>query len=613
MRWKIGLVLSLLPAIAVAQVMPTLTGSASFTLALPYLEYLAPGSTTRNGFAVNLKTTNLTTYTLDASSVKTQTAFSNAANAPQVSISGTQFLLTIPYLSYTGAGVDHAYSVTLTSADLLTYSLDIASLKELTVLAAPSTVAVTNLSTRTVGTTAFSSSTKLSVSWKAPTGYTPNHYRIYASESIGNTNLSTTALASDTSATLTGLKSATTYAVVVKACKDSACEQAGTAAAASGKTSEEVWQVQGQGAGGIGHTWNAAQEIVSDSNTKAWAFAYGTGAGTALEGTTRLFYDPDFSDKAQKGVKIGYTTSAATTAPSTVSSFTPATGYGLRFVTGTNNYEIATSQPVPLSAAMGGKIRLFFEFGYTGPGGKVGIYYIDSQDGYTGLDYNKGSATVCSTDAEFAVGGNCAPTLAVGSGAQGSTGIDTARQFKIGYPVLTDWRWNGDPGTFMAFSMNFASGVCSAQQGGGVGYAQWDGSKWVVSNTSGCPKYWNNMQAPVPVHLGGAKYKMYYGYSDLKIVDPTCTAQNIPGTKKILYADGAVSGNASTVEFEDWEDKTYERDMTFLWQDGTEMDSCNERKMDDFVVYMPTFSTEFQVMYMVNADSWLGMAVLLNP
>jgi len=115
------------------------------------------------------------------------------------------------------------------------------------------------------------------------------------------------------------------------------------------------------------------------------------------------------------------------------------------------------------------------------------------------------------------------------------------------------------------------------------------------------------------VHLGGAKYKMYYGYSDLRIVDPTCTAQNIPGTKKILYADGAVSGSASSVEFEDWEDKTYERDMTFLWPDGTTMDACNEKKMDDFTVFMPTFSTDYQVMYMVNGESWLGMAVLQNP
>jgi len=608
MNRKIALGLWLVPAMAVAQVMPTLSGTAPFTLALPYLEYLTPGNSTRTGFAANLKTADLVTYTLDVASLKSQTAFSNAVNAPQVSVSGTKFLLTIPYLSFSSGGSDQAYAVTLTSTDLLTYLLDVASLKGLATVAAPSAVAVANRDTATVGATTFSSSTKLVVSWTAPTGYTPNHYRIFASESIGNTNVSTTALASDTSATLTGLKSSTTYAVAVKACKDSACEQAGTAAAASGKTSEEVWRVQGMGIGGVGHTWSEAQEVVSDSNTKAWAFAYGPGAGSGLEGTARLYYDPDFSDPAQKGVKIAATTAVATTVPLTVNSFTAASGYGLRFLP-TSNYEIATSQPVPLSASMGGKIRLFFEFGYKAPGNKIGVYYLDSQDGYTGLDYNKGSATVCSTDAEFAAGGNCAPTRAVGD----SSGIDTARQFKIGYPVLTDWRWNGDPGTFMTFSMNTANGACSTNSAG-VGYAQWDGSKWVVSNTSGCPKYWEHMQAPVPVHLGGAKYKMYYGRTELSDrSDATCTAQNIPGTKKILYADGAVSGVAGTVEFEDWEDKSYERDMTFLWPDGTAMDACNEKKIDDFVVYMPTFSTEYQVMYMVNADSWLGMAVLLNP
>ena len=160
-----------------------------------------------------------------------------------------------------------------------------------------------NTSAKTVGSTTFSSSTKLTASWKAPTGYVPDHYRIYASETIGNTNVSFTALATDTSATLTGLKSGTLYSIVVKACKDKDCLESGTATAVTGKTSEEVWQVQG-----TGHTWNTATEIVSDSNTKAWAFAYGPGAGTGLEGTARLYYDPDFSDPNQKGVKtVSYT------------------------------------------------------------------------------------------------------------------------------------------------------------------------------------------------------------------------------------------------------------------------------------------------------------------
>ncbi|MDP4028716.1 MAG: fibronectin type III domain-containing protein [Gallionella sp.] len=472
-------------------------------------------------------------------------------------------------------------------------------------LSPPVNVAVTNAGSQTVGSSTFSSSTQLVVSWAAPTDYTVDHYAISASETVGNTSLSYSAAASGTSATLTGLKSGTSYSVVVSACKDAACAEAGSAAAVSGTTSEEYWQIQG-----TGNTWNTAMEVISDSNTKAWAFVYGPGAGGGLDGTAKLFYDPDFSDPAQKGVKIGYTTSAATINPSSVSSFAPATGYGLRYK-GSNNYELATSQPVPLSSAMGSKIRLFFEFSYIGPGNKVGIYYLDSQDGYTGLDYNRGSATVCSTDAEFAVGGDCAPTLAVGSSSQEFTGIDSARQFKIGYPILNDWSWDGDAGTFMLFSMNTAAGACASDISG-VGHAQWNGSAWTISNTAGCPKYWKNMQAPVPIHLGGVRYKMYYGNTNPD--DATCTASSpVPGTKKVLYADGAISGNATTVEYEDWETMASQRDITFLWPDGTEVDSCSEKKMDDFVVYMPTLSTDFQVMYMVNENLWVAMAVLLNP
>jgi hypothetical protein len=205
MGGKLFLVVTLFPTVISAQVLPTLSDTSPYTLTLPYLEYVATGSTTKNGFAVNLRSNNLTTFALDATSLKTQTAFTNAANAPQLSVSGTQFLLTVPYLNFTSGGVSKAFSLTFTTADLLTYSPLISSIKELAILAAPTSVAVANVSTRTVGATAFSSSTKLAASWKAPTGYTPDHYRIYASEGVGNTNVSFIALAADTSASLTGL------------------------------------------------------------------------------------------------------------------------------------------------------------------------------------------------------------------------------------------------------------------------------------------------------------------------------------------------------------------------------------------------------------------------
>jgi alpha-tubulin suppressor-like RCC1 family protein len=587
--------------------------------------YLGNGGTTRS--AVPTQVTGLTASTLLAPSNLTASAISAAVALTWTEVTGAKsyniyrsslradsgtLLGNTVSINYSDAsalsGTTYYYHVTAVAGALESIpSSKVAAVATTTTqLAPPTNVSVSNSGTQTVGSQTFSSSTKLSVSWTAP-GYSVDHYEISAVEAIQNTTVTATAATSSTSATLTGLKSATPYSVSIKACASSDCNSAASTTAISATTSNEVWQVRSKGAQGSGNTWNTAQNIISDSNTKAWALAYGSGAGAGLDGTVRLFYDPNFDDPAQKGVKIGYTTSAATIDPISVSSFTPATGYGLRFVRDTNNYTIDTSVPVPLSAAMGGKIRLFMEFSYTAPGNNVGIYYIDSQDGYTGLDYNKGSATVCSTDAEFAVGGDCAPTLAVGGSSQGFTGIGVPRQFKIGYPTLTDWRWNGDPGTFIVFSMFSASGACSSAING-VGYAQWDGSQWVVSHTDGCPKYWEHMQAPVPLHLGGVKYKMYYGHSDVS--DTTCHG---PGTKKILYADGTVSGNSTSVEYEDWEAKTNQRDITFLWPDGSELDSCSEKMFDDFTVYMPTFSTDFQVMYMVNERSWIAMAVLLNP
>ncbi|MEW6321696.1 MAG: fibronectin type III domain-containing protein [Acidobacteriota bacterium] len=77
-------------------------------------------------------------------------------------------------------------------------------------------------------------------------GVAVNHYRITATESVGNTSVTAT-VTGQTSTTLTGLKAATTYAVAVTACRDAACVESGTAAAVSGTTDTEYWQLQGTG------------------------------------------------------------------------------------------------------------------------------------------------------------------------------------------------------------------------------------------------------------------------------------------------------------------------------------------------------------------------------
>jgi hypothetical protein len=120
---------------------------------------------------------------------------------------------------------------------------------------------------------------------------------------------------------------------------------------------------------------------------------------------------------------------------------------------------VATGQGVPLSAAMGGGVRLFFEA--TGGDGKTRIYWVDSKDGYLGQDFNGGSATTCSTTSDYSSGGGCALTLAVGVESDGTSGnakITNARQNKVAWPTQTDWRWDGASGTFMVFTTDATSG-----------------------------------------------------------------------------------------------------------------------------------------------------------
>ena len=161
---------------------------------------------------------------------------------------------------------------------------------------------------------------------------------------------------------------------------------------------------------------------------------------------------------------------------------------------------------------MGGKVRVFFEA--QGADRKTRIFSIDSVDGYTGQDFNSSSSsTVCATTADFSAGGGCAFSVAVG--VEGDTvganaKILNARQNKVGYPTQTDWRWDGAPGTFMVFTSGSITDCSTATRT--HGYAVWNGSTWVVQyDAAGCPKLFNNVQAAFPMHIGGVRYKLYYG------------------------------------------------------------------------------------------------------
>lgn len=481
-----------------------------------------------------------------------------------------------------------------------------------TSVASSNPVTIGKVDAQTVGGYAITASSKLKVNWSAP-GYAFDHYQITATELVMNTSVSVTALTSETSTTLAGLKAATNYSITVYTCKDSSCSQAGKFPAVCATTTEEYWQLQGSG-----NTLSGLTKVVSDGNAKISATRFGPEAGGATASRIQLYYGPSNSSSQKLVTAVtGQDTSAAnpgsylsfTSMASTTGLVSPPSGTSLVST-------VNTGQGVPLSAAMGGKVRLFFES--TGSDNKTRIVYLDSQDGYTGRDFNSGSAATCSTAADYQSGGGCLPTVAIGVEGD-STGANSkifnARQFKLGYPTLNDWRWDGAVGTFMVFTSGAISGCTTSDRT--HAYAVWDGSKWNVQyHASGCPKLFENMQAAFPLHAGGVRYKLYYGDTSDTAGK---TSSNLPflGPKKLIYADGAISGSAGKVDFEDWESTSAARNVIFLWPTGELMSAGAEGYIDDFHFLSPTGSLDLQVMYMAITDGAIppfsAAAVLLNP
>ena len=91
----------------------------------------------------------------------------------------------------------------------------------------------------------------------------------------------------------------------------------------------------------------------------------------------------------------------------------------------------------------------------------------------------------------------------------------------------------------------------------------------------------------------------------------------------LLYADGAETGDAANVEFDDWQAQTEVREVNFLWPDGTELDKETEYGFGDHVIFMPTQDIRRQVMHMKltgfdNGDNpqmsvGTATALLVNP
>jgi hypothetical protein len=276
---------------------------------------------------------------------------------------------------------------------------------------------------------------------------------------------------------------------------------------------------------------------------------------------------------------------------------------------------VATGQGVPVARELGGFVRLFFEG--QGADGRTRSMSIDSRDGYYGQDFNAGAATVCSTAADYSAGGGCVPTvtIAVDGDTNGNSRITHARQHKVAWPTLDSPHWNMAAGTFMVFTSDRVTGCSNFQQN--HGYAVWDGTSWKVQyQANGCPKLFTSAQAAFPFHSGGAKYRLYYG--DPSITDGRASS-GLPflGPKKLIYADGSVSGDAAIVDFEDWEAQTSARDVVFLWPNGAQLDARAEGYIDDYHFLTPTGSLDLQVMYITITDGAIApisvTAILRNP
>lgn len=468
---------------------------------------------------------------------------------------------------------------------------------------APRALAVSTVAATTIAGTAYSSSTRLSLSWAAPASGAPARYEVSWREDGGDARL--TASTTATTFALTDLQSATRYRIDVTACSATGCS-ASDASSITASTPSEVWQFRGSGNSVSGLT-----RIVSDGNVKLHVLR--NGEGSATPGTLTMYYGP--LSPNTKGLAVGTTASSAN-----YIAFTSHAGSsGLLNPPSASPLvrEVATGQGVPLAQNLGARMRLYFEA--PGADGRTRIMYLDSRDGYAGFDFNAGAPTVCSTTADYSPGGGCTPTVVIGvegDAVAGNARLQNVRQFKIGVPTMTDWRWDGAVGTFMVFTTDMIPGCTTFPMN--HGYAVWTGTAWQVQyDANGCPKLLRSVQAAHPLHLGGARYKMYYG--DPSDQTGRLTGSNLPflGPKKLIYADGARTGAPSRIDFEDWEATTSGRRIVFLWPDGSTLNATANGYIDDFSVVMPTGSADVQVLYVAITDGqvvpFAAAAVLVNP
>ncbi|MEK7690949.1 MAG: hypothetical protein AAB425_08000, partial [Bdellovibrionota bacterium] len=292
---------------------------------------------------------------------------------------------------------------------------------------------------------------------------------------------------------------------------------------------------------------------------------------------------------------------------------------------------IATSKPIPIKSSS--KMRLYYEaddhktVSYTDAsgvyhiGGGTRIFSMDSQDGFTGDDWNPGTDTGCgekySTSSSSSTEywhdidfepyhstGRCAPEIVMGLdwdpegyGNGHGNGISKANQFDIGFRKLEDWRWTEADGTPMIFGgtavttrlkSGSTSEYCFPDADGLTGglfqaYYKKSTGKWVVVNDNrDCPKLFTSGHEPVIVHTGGVSgnytFKLYYTHAD-----SGATYER----ERLIYASTGQSGSGNKLDYDDWEDPSGARYIHYLWPNGDVLPDCEMDSMGDSYMHYP--------------------------
>ncbi|MEE2908030.1 MAG: hypothetical protein VX527_09390 [Planctomycetota bacterium] len=453
----------------------------------------------------------------------------------------------------------------------------------------------------------LNSSTSFHVYWRG--GVKSESARLTVRETTGRLVHESLVQGTSGSFHLSDLKSDTQYEVLLSAAlREASRGQEAVLDSALIRVPPEMWQVFGPS---DGNTIEECTIIVPDSSVLAWPMLYPDEPNIPhmLRGHVRLYY------KLRPGIGMGkFLSTSMSTVPwdgtdESLLSYDPIPSPGL--FDPPEPTELvergAAFQVVPLDDSSGFGVRAYFEA--KGSDGVVRYMSLDNHDGWLGQDFHPGPPVTVETVEDWEV--DALPVLEIDAGFEADTGMLMARQSKIGWPTLDNWRWDGSPGSFMVMTGQDACG----QTGDGLFYSVFDGASWSMDrDEAGCPRpLVLSAHGPVIQHLGAQQYKLYFENRAF-----TDTGKPL----HLIYADGADTGDPNVVEFEDWEPESMAREVHFLWPDGSLVPQEYEPHFGDHVVFCPDGTLDVQYMYINvggndgpggGGSRGIGLAKLLNP